>query len=298
MVTTGAITSRKLARVGAPAEVVYWRAYMACDNFGTMSADPWDVLQSALPGKKGMGEAIVASAIDELVCIGLLERWIDAEGKAWIHLLGHDLHQQSSWLNRRGTRRTPIPPSHVALDGKYAPLLDPIADRGDHKIDREHPADAGLRTLSSVDAENVRSPAIASTPTTTPTPTEKRETSESASPTSDHADIQEVFDHWVSKTWTGRGRRPRIDDKKRSRIRARLKFFTPAELNTAIDGFAANPFHNGQQNGVRQLKISTLLRDDEQIEAGMELAADGCGSVASNPIYDGLRKLGVGEPAA
>lgn len=109
----------------------------------------------------------------------------------------------------------------------------------------------------------------------------EKETSESAVPSSDQSDIAEVFDHWVAKTWTGRGRRPSLDEKKRSRIRARLKRFSATELKTAIDGFAASPFHNGQQTGVRHLKISTILRDDEQVETGIEKAVAGSNAAAA-----------------
>lgn len=109
----------------------------------------------------------------------------------------------------------------------------------------------------------------------------EKETSESAVPNSDQSDITDVFEHWVAKTWTGRGRRPSLDEKKRSRIRARLKRFSATELKTAIDGFAASPFHNGQQTGVRHLKISTILRDDEQVETGIEKAVAGSNAAAA-----------------
>lgn len=105
--------------------------------------------------------------------------------------------------------------------------------------------------------------------------------SESAKPTSDHADIAAVFDHWVNTTWTGRGRRPGLDDKKRNRIRARLRSFTADELKEAITGFSQSPFHNGQQNGVKQLKLSTLLRDDEQVETGIEKSVAAANASAS-----------------
>lgn len=164
MVTTGAITSRKLAMVSPTAELVYWRAYMACDNYGTMSADPWDVLQAALPGKNGITEDVVRQAIAELVDAGLLERWIETDGEAWMHMLGHDLHQQSSWLGRRGARRSPIPPSLRIENDEYRAGFDPVNDE-------PTPAPASERTLSSPDAGSVPMQVVACSPTTTPTTT-------------------------------------------------------------------------------------------------------------------------------
>lgn len=168
MVTTGAITSRKLARVSSTAECVYWRVYMACDNYGTLSADPWDVLQAALPGKNGITEDVVVDALDELVNVGLLERWVDDASDGWIHVLGHDLHQQASWLARRGARRSPIPPSLRIENDEYRAGFDPVTDE-------TTPADTGVRTLSSPDAGSVPTPALACSPTTTTstTPTSK-----------------------------------------------------------------------------------------------------------------------------
>lgn len=160
MITTGAITSRKLAMVSTTAELVYWRAYMACDNYGTFSADPWDVMQAALPGKNGITEDVVRAAIDELADAGLLERWIERDGEAWMHILGHDLHQQSSWLARRGVRRSPVPPSLRIENDEYRAGFDPINDD-------TSPATASERTLPSPHAESVPSPAVACSPTTT-----------------------------------------------------------------------------------------------------------------------------------
>jgi hypothetical protein len=130
-------------------------------------------------------------------------------------------------------------------------------------------------------ADTLRHAATQNDPQDVDVDVDKNNTSESAAPTSDHADILDVFEHWVEATWTGRGRRPCLDDKKRNRIRARLKRFTASELKTAIDGFAASPFHNGQQNGVRHLKLSTVLRDDEQVETGIEKAVAATNTAAA-----------------
>lgn len=175
MVTTGAITSRKLAMVDCTAETVYWRAYMACDNYGTMGGDPWDVMQAALPGKSGITEDVVAAALDALVSIGLLERWTELDGTIWIHLLGHDLHQQASWLGRRGERKTPVPPSLRIENDEYRAGFDPVND------DESSPAIAGEGSFTASGAGSESSPATASAPTTTTSTTStSKETDERA----------------------------------------------------------------------------------------------------------------------
>lgn len=113
MITTEAITSRKLAAISNVAERVYWRGYMASDNYGTMSGDPWDVWQKALPGVKNIQELDVIQALEDLVAVRLLQRW-SVEGKVWIHWIGHDKHQSADWLRKRGGRRTPEPPALTA----------------------------------------------------------------------------------------------------------------------------------------------------------------------------------------
>ena len=110
IVTTGALRSRKLAAISHEAERVYWRVYMASDNFGTMSADPWDVWQAACPGVRDVDEFSIADAVDELVEVGLLQRWF-ADDRFWIHVLGHDKHQSAEFIRKRGKCRTPTPPA-------------------------------------------------------------------------------------------------------------------------------------------------------------------------------------------
>lgn len=74
------------------------------------------------------------------------------------------------------------------------------------------------------------------------------------------ADVRRVFDAWVSGFWSGRGQRPKLDDKRRRRIRARLKNFTADQLCEAlgrVDGWYLEQGHTG---------LETLLRDDAQVE--------------------------------
>lgn len=83
----------------------------------------------------------------------------------------------------------------------------------------------------------------------------------SESPQAD--DIRRVFLHWVTKTWSGRGRRPVLDAKRRKRIQARLREgFTADELCQAIGNAAQGGWH--AENGYTGLQ--TLLRDREAVE--------------------------------
>ncbi len=109
IITTGALTSRKLASLSHEAERVYWRTYMASDNFGTMSADPWDVWHQACPGVTGMSEEIVDDCIEELLEVGLVQRW-EKDGSEYLHIVGHDSHQSADFIRKRGDRRSPKPP--------------------------------------------------------------------------------------------------------------------------------------------------------------------------------------------
>ena len=74
------------------------------------------------------------------------------------------------------------------------------------------------------------------------------------------ADVRRVFEAWVTGFWSGRGQRPKLDDKRRKRIRARLKTFTVDQLCEAlgrVDAWYVEQGHTG---------LETLLRDDAQVE--------------------------------
>lgn len=102
---------------------------------------------------------------------------------------------------------------------------------------------------------------------------EERDTSEKAAPVSRRLDeIREVFEYWVERTSTGRGRRPLFDAKRKARIAARLADgFSVTDLKTCVDGFLLSPWHNGSESGKRYLGIETIYRDAAQVEKGNEL---------------------------
>jgi len=110
IITTGAIWSEKLASVPHDAERLYWRIYMASDNYGVMSGKPWDVLQQAAPGVVGFDLDVVTTALDSLVAVTLLERW-EHDARPYLYVTGHDDIQAADFIRKRGARRSPLPPS-------------------------------------------------------------------------------------------------------------------------------------------------------------------------------------------
>jgi hypothetical protein len=84
---------------------------------------------------------------------------------------------------------------------------------------------------------------------------------------------ERVFDHWRSE-WNHPS--AKLDAKRRKRIEARLKDFTPDQLCDAISGFKHSPWHNGSDpkgSGVVYDGIETILRDTAQVETGLRLFA-------------------------
>jgi uncharacterized protein YdaU (DUF1376 family) len=82
-----------------------------------------------------------------------------------------------------------------------------------------------------------------------------------------------VFEHW-QRTWNHHG--TKLDPKRRKRIEARLKDFTPEQLCDAISGFRNSPWHLGTDpkgQGVVYDSLDTLLRDSAQVETGLRLLA-------------------------
>lgn len=79
-------------------------------------------------------------------------------------------------------------------------------------------------------------------------------------------EVRRVFDYWVAKTWSGRGREPGLDKKRRARITARLKEgFLADDLCRAIDGALTDEWLT--EKGY--LGVETVLRDAATVERHM-----------------------------
>jgi hypothetical protein len=104
----------------------------------------------------------------------------------------------------------------------------------------------------------------------------------------DDSGIKKVFDHWVSTTWNGRGVQPKLSPKRKTRIGARLKDgWTVEQLTQVLDGYAADPFYSGQQDGKPKLEIAYRLGSTEEVERGLQLATAPAtpGSGPSAPLW-------------
>lgn len=85
--------------------------------------------------------------------------------------------------------------------------------------------------------------------------------------------IDRVFEHWKAEHDHPRAR---LDEKRRGRIRSRLKRFTVDQLCAALTRAKLDPFLMGDnKHGRRYDGIETLLRDDAQVERLLELGERG-----------------------
>lgn len=84
-------------------------------------------------------------------------------------------------------------------------------------------------------------------------------------------DRKEIFQHWASAFQKKRVKF-KAGSKRDAKIVARLKSFTKEEIFEAITGFAMDPWRHGEL--VRH-ELHTLLRSDEQVEAGLDINNNG-----------------------
>lgn len=286
MLTTGALRSRKLAGITLAEEAVYWRIYMASDNYGTMLADPWDVMHEAFPGKAGAGEKVIGKAIDALVEAGLIERWLDPEtDKEWMHLIGHDQHQQSTFLARRGPRRTPMPPSMAAHYRGDAPSPNALDDTqepsGDAVLVRTH-ADARPLMSMSTSTSSREVVTVGSQTSLEPVDTDR---------VADKATIDGCFAAYC-QLWGKVGPlQLALTKKRRDAIRKAIEKHGKQRVWLAIQGHHADPWRH--EGGLERNDIVKLLRDDN-IERGIERAAKAVGLVPAGaaPAQTELERMG------
>ena len=123
---------------------------------------------------------------------------------------------------------------------------------------------------------------------------EEPEPSSSSESSTRDLPVKEVFNHWKSETWSGKGKEPILTTARRNRIKARLKEgFSSDDLKQAISGLSADPFYRGDNDrGTAFLGIETLLRDAGQVEKGIaKLAA---GSTKPTVVLDsGMYREGI-----
>lgn len=79
--------------------------------------------------------------------------------------------------------------------------------------------------------------------------------------------VDQVFEYWVNKTWSGRGVRPRLSDKRRRLISKAVAEYGVDVCIAAIEGNMLSDFHQGMNGrGKKYNSIELILRDAEKIE--------------------------------
>lgn len=237
MVRCGAVHSKKLAGISSDAERLYWRIYMASDNFGTMLGDAFDVKSEAAPMVQSLTEAKVGKALNELVAVGLLQRWSDGE-QVWINVVGHDGIQSPDFIRKRGARKTPAPPETSDCEPKAGVLC---------------PSGEFSAPLTSTSTSN------------------KKTNTSVLKPDPDQEAILEVLEHWQAVF----GKQNHSIDKRKaadrwSRVRSRLsEGWTVNELKTALEGQWSRPWI---KDNPQFHDIPTVLKNSAKVEEGITLS--------------------------
>lgn len=79
--------------------------------------------------------------------------------------------------------------------------------------------------------------------------------------------VEQVFEYWVGRTWSGRGVRPRLTDKRKRLINKAVSEYGVDVCIAAIDGNMLSDFHQGRNGrGKKYNSIELILRDAEKIE--------------------------------
>jgi len=248
------------------------------DDHGNLRAEPkyieGQVYWSAVP-EKGVRESL-----QELLALVTYYR---VRGQLYCHINGWSKHQR---VQHPGNPRVPrieekdSGDSHESLTNFHeslAPdLRSPISDHRPHTV-----ADAtgGLSPEETLRVRVItnRPPALVAV--------------------ASRSDVDEVLDHWAIKLYPGR--KPLFDDKRRKRVKSRLREgFTVERLKLAIDGALKDDFLMGlkqgsPKNGYRD--VATVLRDAAQVERLIELAPKKPTLAPSLPRNDFDDQEGSGE---
>lgn len=89
-------------------------------------------------------------------------------------------------------------------------------------------------------------------------------------------EVEEVWDHYLTHLWGGRGRKPELDDSRTTMIRARLRYRGKEACFHAIEGIATFPFVKGKEGrnrsqGVRYSTPEHVFRDAKTFENALKL---------------------------
>jgi hypothetical protein len=115
-------------------------------------------------------------------------------------------------------------------------------------------------------------PTPSPTTTTTTSPSEKLSHAKACS--SESGDVRRVFSRWSELHWSGNGRKPVLDAKRRSRIKARLKEHSADTLCLALKGALRDDWTMGRdpQSPRPYRELQTILKSAEKVERLAALA--------------------------
>lgn len=169
----------------------------------------------------------------ELILAGRIEPYA-VRGQRYGHVVNWEKHQR---IDNAGKPRVPNPSEndHSWNLSEFLRELPRLA--------------AGPRprppTTDHEQGPSVPPPVGSGEPTFLLSPPESPPSSQSEETGQQGAAIREVFDHWVTgwKRVVGGTRPPKLDTKRRGKIRAALANYTVADICRAIDGLWASDFH-------------------------------------------------------
>lgn len=94
-------------------------------------------------------------------------------------------------------------------------------------------------------------------------------------------DVSEIFEHWKRVTGSQKARMTGKHDKRYKKIVERMKNYSKYELMDAISGVMLSTFH--VENG--HLGISTIFRDDEQVDKFLAIRRSGAKSTSNKSAF-------------
>ncbi len=281
-----------VARLSDKAFRLYIGSYLLADDYGNLRAEPRRLMGDVFWGSEDTTVAAIEAATVELLDAGSDEKnpgllaLYRVRQQTYAHIRNWEKHQK---VDHPGNPRCPNPkdkesesfrpnsnlsrtsPETVAPDPD---LRSPISDHDHRPLSSSRPGStAGSDEPTNVVDSNLDTEA----------PTEAASQASTLShqqPLLAHmpSPEAEVFQHWVEgwRRTTGGIRTPKLDAKRRAKIRGRLREgFTVKDLKLAVDGLWSSAWHLGENpDGKRYTDIELVCRDTSHVERFMGLATE------------------------
>lgn len=200
---------------------------------------------------------LTTAAMAELEAIAFVVLW-ECDGQTYFHVRNWDKHQR---IDKRGSARVDPPPENLNHSGLLRKIRGTFVDSSKNVRDvLATDLDLDLDLDLDHDQENPGSPA-APEPSTPPPPPLA-----SAAPDGPAmSGASQVWDRYLAgwhRIHGTRGRPPKLDDKRRRLVRARLRDFDVDTLGLAADGIWRSDWH--VQAG--QTSFDLAMRDSAHVE--------------------------------